>query len=76
MVTRIPIRRAEDLDALDVAEVIQGYWDGKDGEPEPGGNRSLSYWHGWRNGAVDGGHRAADDAQRALAKDVIEKGAL
>lgn len=56
-----------DLDQLDSGEMYQGYRDGRDGEPEPGGNRSRAYWHGWRNGAVDGGHREKDAAQAMLA---------
>lgn len=71
--SRISIVKAEILDNLDEEELLQGYWDGKDNEPEPGDNRSYSYWHGYRNGQADGGHKPIDAAQRALAKDVIEK---
>lgn len=56
-----------ELADLDGAELLEGYHDGRAGEPEPGDNRSLSYWHGWRNGAVDGGHREKDPEQAALA---------
>ena len=35
------------------AELLQGYWDGLNGEPEPGDNRSHSYRHGWFNGRDD-----------------------
>lgn len=73
---RIPISRAEQLDDLDDAEVIEGYFDGRENEPEPGDNRSFSYWHGWRNGMADGRHRKHDYAQRALANDVIATGYL
>jgi hypothetical protein len=52
---------------LDDGELLEGYRDGRAGEPEPGNNRSRSYWHGWRNGAVDGGHRTKDEAQAVLA---------
>lgn len=55
------------LDALDDAELREGYQDGYDGDSEPGHNRSLAYWHGWRNGAVDGGHREKDDEQALIA---------
>lgn len=74
MAERVPIKRAELLDVLDLAEMIEGYWDGKEGLPEPGDNRSFSYWHGWRNGAVDGGHQVGDAAQAALAQDAIATG--
>lgn len=71
MSVRIPITKAADLDQLDEAEVIEGYHDGRAGAPEPGNNRSLAYWHGWRNGAVDGGHRQTDAAGMALAADYL-----
>lgn len=50
---------------------MEGYRDGLAGDVEPGDNRSLSYWHGWRNGAVDGGHREKDEAQAILAKAMV-----
>lgn len=74
--TRTPITKAQYLDALDDAEVREGYFDGRAGDPEPGDNRSLSYWHGWRNGRIDGGHDKSDAASQALAKDAIESGWL
>ena len=73
---RIPIQKADLLVHLDDAELLEGYNDGRAGEPEPGDNRSFSYWHGWRNGSVDGGHREQDSAGRALAKDAIQSGYL
>jgi hypothetical protein len=73
MSERLPIKRATALEHLDGADCIEGYWAGKDGDPEPGNNRSFSYWHGWRNGAADGGHRPIDPAQRELARDVFCK---
>lgn len=73
MSNRIPITMAHQLNDIDDTECMQGYWDGKDNEPPPGDNRSYSYWHGYRNGQADGGHKPIDAAQRALAKDVVEK---
>lgn len=73
MVERIPITTPADLEALDKAEVMEGYMDGLSGDSEPGDNRSPSYWHGWRNGAVDGGHREKDIAQVLLARAVVAK---
>lgn len=67
-----PVISIEDLNSLDVPEMIEGYQDGYGGAPEPGNNRSRSYWHGWRNGAVDGLHRESDEAQRFLAHLVVE----
>jgi hypothetical protein len=74
--SRIPLRTAAELDALDDAEVLEGYRDGRANEPEPGDNRSLSYWHGWRQGTADGHHRKMDEADGALARDSIESGWL
>ncbi|MGC5798861.1 hypothetical protein [Sphingomonas sp. NFX23] len=62
-----PVTTIAELDTLDSDEMLEGYRDGRAGELEPGGNRSRSYWHGWRNGTVDGGHQSKDDAQAALA---------
>jgi chitinase len=59
------------LDSLDMQEMIEGYHDGRAGWPEPGDNRTYAYWHGWRNGAVDAGHRQGDAAQMALAADYL-----
>lgn len=64
----VPVTTLEDLATLDDDEMQEGYFDGYHGEPEPGNNRSRSYWHGWRNGAVDGKHREGDAAQAELAR--------
>lgn len=63
-----PVTTLEDLDSLDSDEIVEGYWSGREGWPEPGDNRSRSYWHGWRNGASDFKHREIDGAQRELAR--------
>lgn len=53
---------------MDDDEIFEGYRDGFKNEPEPGNNRSFSYWHGWRNGRADRTGEA-DAAQRELARD-------
>ncbi len=68
-----PVTTVADLDQLDEAEMVEGYRDGYRGDPEPQGNRSRSYWHGWRNGAVDGKHRDLDPAQMVLVRAVLSK---
>lgn len=75
MVDRVPIQRASGLKELDLNEMTEGYRDGFSGFP-CGDNRSYSYWHGWRNGMVDGGHTKLDDAQRALVHDVAPGGKM
>lgn len=74
--TREPVTTTDELALLDGDEIIEGYRDGRRGEPEPGDNRSKAYWHGWRNGAVDGGHREKDAAQAELARNVLREGFL
>ena len=68
-----PVETVSDLDTLDSDEIVEGYWAGKDGWPEPGNNRTRSFWHGWRNGAADGRHREIDAAQRRLAYEVVRR---
>lgn len=71
MARRIPIRAVARLGEIDLNEALEGYEAGRNGEAEPGNNRSYSFWHGWRNGRVDGGFAAPDDAARELARDAI-----
>lgn len=71
-----PVTTIAELDQLDSDEMYQGYRDGRDGDPEPRGNRTRAYWHGWRNGAVDGGHREKDAAQAMLAAAVHQSSQL
>ncbi len=68
-VTRDPVITAAELQYLDADEIIEGYRGGLAGEPEPGGNRSKSYWHGWRNGHNDR-NRIADAEQDELIRDM------
>lgn len=67
---RRPVVSVDDLSTLDDAEIIEGYLDGRDGLP-CGGNRSRSYWHGWRNGMVDSGRMGAAPEMSALAADFL-----
>lgn len=67
-----PLTQASQLDDLDRNEVVEGYYDGLAGDMEPGENRTVAYWHGWRNGMTDGGHMEKDAAQAALARSVVE----
>ena len=72
---RQPVTTLDELETLDLDEVTEGYRDGYAGFP-CGNNRSRSYWHGWKNGQVDGGHREKDNAQAILAMNVAPKGRL
>lgn len=66
MSDRLPVETLAELDTLDDAEIQEGYRDGRSGEPEPGGNRSKSYWHGWRNGMMDSYRMPPDAASQKL----------
>lgn len=68
-----PVATQDDLATLDEAEIVQGYLDFRRGDPEPGANRGRSYWHGWRNAAIDHGQIKKDDAAAALAHDVAPR---
>ena len=69
-----PVRTMADLMTLDGDEIAEGCVDGRNGAPEPGDNRSRSYWHGWRVGAMDAGRIEIDEAHRALVHDVAPGG--
>ena len=62
-----PVSTLADLRSLDDDEIVEGYLSYLSGDPEPGPNRGRSFWHGWRNGAIDAGDIPIDDAARELA---------
>lgn len=66
-----PVRTKIDLDGLDENEMVSGYLAGQENSPEPGNDKSRSYWHGWRNGMVDFGHMKIDSAMAQLAREVV-----
>jgi hypothetical protein len=69
-ILRIPLRRADALQLLDPDDAIDGYVNGYKNQNPPTDASSYSYWHFWRGGMVDGGHRAMDDAQKEMRKDM------
>jgi hypothetical protein len=62
-----------DLANLDGDEILAGYLAGYKGEPEPGSDKSRSFWHGWRNGMADAGRVKIDAEQRALVAAIIRR---
>jgi hypothetical protein len=54
-------------------EVVEGYRSGYRGEAEPGSDKSRSFFHGWRNGRVDGGHDTIDAAQAQFASAYVAR---
>ena len=71
-----PVETLEDLDTLDTDEIVEGYRDGLRGAPEPGNNRTRSYWHGWRNGSIDSHRIPSDASSQALARAAVKGGRL
>lgn len=71
---KVPVTDPADLDALDEDEIVAGYRSAARDDPEPGGNHSRAFWHGWRNGMSDRGFREPDTAQRELARRLRERG--
>ena len=63
------VRTVADFRCLDEGEVLIGYMDGVQGLSFARTSMNQSYWHGWRNGAVDGGFIAADEAQVELQEE-------
>jgi hypothetical protein len=66
-----PVTTKAELELLDESDMVAGYMAGFAGEPEPGSDKSRSYWHGWRNGMVDSGREQIDAAQQMLAREVV-----
>jgi len=66
-----PVTTLEDLESLNSDEIIEGYMEGRNGDPEPGENRGRSCWHGWRNGMIDSGRMEKDAAAAELARLVV-----
>lgn len=57
-----------DEPGLSEDDCLAGYLAGLRDEPEPGSDKSRSFFHGWRNGRADRGHVELDEAQREYAR--------
>jgi hypothetical protein len=62
------VRTVEDFRTLDEGEIMIGYMDGVAGLTGAA-DMTRSYWHGWRNGAVDAGLIEPDEAQLEIEAD-------
>ena len=62
-----PVSDVADACLLDEHEVSLGYRCGLANTPAPGSWASRAFWHGWRNGRVDGGHTEPDATQDLLS---------
>jgi len=61
-----PVETVAEFRTLDEGDVLCGYLDGLSGTTCALGEVSRAYWHGWRNGLVDGGFAEPDSAQLKL----------
>ena len=62
-----------DLKNLDDDEILKGYRSGLNKEPEPGSDKSRSFWHGWRNGMIDRGVFPSDSESSQLAQEYVRR---
>lgn len=65
-----------ELHSMDDDEILSGYWSGYKGEPEPGSDKSNSFYHGWCNGMVDSKRMEPTQRQMLLAREIVETGYL
>lgn len=68
-----PLSSVRELYVLDEDDCMAGYLAGLDGSPEPGSDKSKSYWHGWRNGMMDKGRLPIDEPARNLAAEFVRR---
>lgn len=73
MSAHTPVTTLAELDALDDAEVADGYRSTKRGDPEPGDNHSRSYHHGWRVRMMDLSEMPIPDAHRRLVRGWVKR---
>ena len=69
-----PVRTKADLETLDRADIVEGYFSAERGDPEPGPNRGRAFWHGWRCGMMDLGAIEIDADHRHLVHEVAPGG--
>jgi hypothetical protein len=68
-----PLSSVAELAVLNDDECVAGYMASLAGDPEPGSDKSKSYWHGWRNGMMDKGRLPIDEAARNLVAEVVRR---
>ncbi len=64
----LPVTTLAELDALDDAEVFAGFVGADRDDPEPGGNHSRAFHHGWRTRMMDRGVIPIPPEHRALTR--------
>ncbi len=73
---RAPIEDVATLSEQDERDMVHGYWRGYRGGEEPGIEFNRAFWHGWRNGMMDGKHMQNDAASANLAHECVTSGYL
>lgn len=68
---RKPVSTIAELETLDERDVLHGYFAGLAGREEPGVEFNRAYWHGWRNGMMDGRRAPIDPEAGALAHEIV-----
>jgi hypothetical protein len=71
--TYAPVTTIEELDLLDDADLMQGYLSAERGDPEPGGNHSRSFHHGWRMRMMDLSEIDVPAKHRALVRAWVQR---
>ena len=68
-----PVTALAELDTLDAEEMVAGYSSAERGDPEPGGNHSRAYHHGWRTRMMDYGEIPTPPEHRRLVRELVER---
>lgn len=63
-----------DLETLDQADVLAGYYSGLNGDPAPGSDKSRGFFHGWRNGMADTRRTDTTPEQQQLCREMVDTG--
>jgi len=71
--THEPVTTLDELDALNPFEMIEGHCGAERGDPEPGGNHSRSYHHGWRTRMMDLGELPIPAEHRLLVRALLHR---
>lgn len=66
-----PVTSLEELRTLNQEDILDGYMLTRPGDPEPGGNHSRGYHHGWRVRMMDLGKLPITPEHRELARQVV-----
>ena len=67
-----PVKTKSELDALDQAEIVEGYRSAEAGDPEPGENRGRAFWWGWRCRQMDRGLIEITADHMALTRECVK----